>query len=223
MNNGALRQTHPGRSGSRACSINHHHHNSSLYWGFCNVRISGCVKTAPQHRRCLSSLCPRESCPEAQSQYRQTRNLKPGMVAPGSVLQVFCYFASERQTNMDITNTQKVHIQWLEEGKDNFLEEISEGSLGSAVFLNLQTWLLEKQQSPYSSGHNFKDNRKSLMVVISHRFVSAWQGAEGCVLYLFLSLNINSLDETWNASFGHVSSFLQPPTSPPLKPQGAKE
>ena len=34
------------------------------------------------------------------------------------------------------------------------------------------------------------------MVVISYQFVSDWQGAESCVLYLFPSLNINSLDET---------------------------
>ena len=36
---------------------------------------------------------------------------------------------------MEITNTQKVHIQWLEEGKDNFLEEITEGFPRKCCFL----------------------------------------------------------------------------------------
>lgn len=70
------------------------------------------------------------------------------MVAPGSVLQVFCYFASERQTNMEITNTQKVHIQWLEEGKDNFQEEITEGFPRKCCFLEFANLTLGEIAEP---------------------------------------------------------------------------
>lgn len=49
---------------------------------------------------------------------------------------------------MDITNTQKVHIQWLEEGKDNFLEEITEGFPRKCCFLEFANLTLGEIAEP---------------------------------------------------------------------------
>lgn len=78
-----------------------------------------------------------------------------------------------------------MHIQWLEEGKDSFLEEITEGFPRKCCFLEFANLTLGETAEPIFLWTQFKDNRKSLMFVISYRFVSGWQGAESCVLYLF--------------------------------------